>query len=312
MVKLVNSYHFLASEEDFISSFYSKEPTDCILYSIEGFQFRIHKEILSQTKFMHNILSSANGCGCQILEIFCPCSKYELEYMIKFLYQGQIDCSVKLDFVKILKNLKDIFGFPEKFHEECFKDYGVATSKKCFPRETKDNLSSTAKSNMRSKDSIFIQDPNGTQLKMNELFKVDNDQSKITPAHEERKTFKHSLENTSSDKVFRKRKKGSNCINKKISTEEVPVSEGKTLLSDGLSELGPGKKVLTPTVEKHKIWICPNCANEFKSRKVLRDHIASVHKGQKPYKCASCDVSFVHVDSLKKHCVSNHGINAKK
>ena len=80
---------------------------------------------------------------------------------------------------------------------------------------------------------------------------------------------------------------------------------------DGLSKLDPGKKVLTPTVEKHKIWICPNCANEFKSRKVLIDHIASVHKGQKPYKCASCDVSFVHVDSLKKHSVSNHGINAK-
>ena len=94
--------------------------------------------------------------------------------MVKFLYQGQIDCSVELDFVKILKNLKDIFGFPEKFHEECFKDYGVATSKKCFPRETNDNCSSTEKSNMSSKDSIFIQDPNGTQLKMKKLFK-DND-----------------------------------------------------------------------------------------------------------------------------------------
>ena len=160
MVKLVNSYQFLASEEDFISSFYSKKPTDCILYSIEGFQFRIHKEILSQTKFMHNILSSANGCYCHVLEIFCPCSKYELEYMVKFLYQGQIDCSFELDYLKILKNLKDIFGFPEKFHEECFKDYGEATSKKCFPRETKDDLSSTAKSNLSSKDSIFIQDPN--------------------------------------------------------------------------------------------------------------------------------------------------------
>ena len=81
--------------------------------------------------------------------------------MVKFLYQGKIDCSFELDYLKILKNLKDIFGFPEKFHEECFKDYGVATSKKCFPREeTKDNLNSTAKSNMRSKDSIFIQDPN--------------------------------------------------------------------------------------------------------------------------------------------------------
>ena len=34
---------------------------------------------------------------------------------------------------------------------------------------------------MSSKDYIFIQDPNGTQLKMNELFKVDNDQSKLAP-----------------------------------------------------------------------------------------------------------------------------------
>ena len=72
---------------------------------------------------------------------------------------------------------------------------------------------------MRSKDSIFIQDSNGTQSKMKKKFKVDNDQSKIAPAHEERKPFKRSVQITSSDKDFMKRKKGSNCINKEISPE---------------------------------------------------------------------------------------------
>ena len=100
-------------------------------------------------------------------------------------------------------------------------------------------------------------------------------------------------------------------VHAQVHGETLQFSSENNLLSDGLSELDPGKKVLTPTAEKHKVWICPNCVNEFKSRKVLRGHIASVHKGQKPYKCTSCDVSFVHVDSLKKHCVSNHGISAK-
>ena len=236
MVKLVNNYQFLDSEEDFIKSFFSKKPTDCILYSKEGFQFKIHKEILSQTKLMHNILSSANGCCCQVLEIFCPCSKFELEYMVEFLYQGQIDCSVESNLVKILENLKDIFGFPETLLQECFKDFGEATKKKRFPRKTKNGLNSAAKSNLSSKGSILIQDPNGTQLKANKLILIDADKTQsdfrnhniksVDGLHVEKKPFKRSQQNTSCiDMNSMKKHKASNHIDK--DTEDITVADEK-------------------------------------------------------------------------------------
>jgi hypothetical protein len=45
MIKSIkNSFHGING--DFIKSFYSKKQADCILYSNEGSQFEIHKEIL--------------------------------------------------------------------------------------------------------------------------------------------------------------------------------------------------------------------------------------------------------------------------
>ena len=137
MVKLINN-QFFPSVENFVL-FHKEKPTNCILYSKEGRQFKIHKDILGQTKFLCSVLSNSNGSCCQELEIFCPCSNDELEDMCKFLYEGKIQCDVDTDFIKILENLTQIFGFPEKFvdgwQEEfeiiekvCDKNAGVAIS----------------------------------------------------------------------------------------------------------------------------------------------------------------------------------------
>ena len=90
---------------------FNNKEADCILYSEDGHGFRIHKEILSQTEKMRNILSSFKENCCGMMEIICPCPKDELEQLVKFLYCGII--SFNVDWFKILDNLITIFGFPE-------------------------------------------------------------------------------------------------------------------------------------------------------------------------------------------------------
>ena len=55
------------------------------------------------------------------------------------------------------------------------------------------------------------------------------------------------------------------------------------------------------TIMKKKKWPCPICHDVFKNRNSFREHIASVHKGKKPFKCSQCNTRFLHADSLKKH-----------
>ena len=74
MVKLTNDDENLAIDKDFVASYFKTKSTNCIIYSEDGDEFKIHKEVLSQTKVMRNILKSAANC-CNIIEIFCPCPK---------------------------------------------------------------------------------------------------------------------------------------------------------------------------------------------------------------------------------------------
>ena len=125
MVKLVNESEIFDHDDfkDWNWLFFNNKESDCILYSEDGHEFRIHKEILSQTRKMQNILSSSiDGC-CGTMQIFCPCSKDELDYIVKFLYTGTISYDKEMDLFKILDNLTEIFGFPEKLfsEEDCNK-----------------------------------------------------------------------------------------------------------------------------------------------------------------------------------------------
>ena len=92
--------------------FLNNKETDCILYSEDGHEFRVHKEILSQTETMRSILFGFNDNCCGTMEIFCPCPKDELEQIVKFLYSGTISSDV--DLVKVLNHLIKVFGFPKK------------------------------------------------------------------------------------------------------------------------------------------------------------------------------------------------------
>ena len=112
MVKLVDKTNVAKSDD--IETFLSNKENDCILYSEEGIEFNIHKEILGQTDFLRNILSSSKDGCCKTMYVFCPCPKLELDHMVHFLYTGTISCESEIELMKIQENLNKILGFSEK------------------------------------------------------------------------------------------------------------------------------------------------------------------------------------------------------
>ena len=53
-------------------SYCSTKPPDCSLYSEDGYEFSVHKELLCQTKFLCVIVNSANLNCCNKLEVMFP------------------------------------------------------------------------------------------------------------------------------------------------------------------------------------------------------------------------------------------------
>ena len=88
----------IASFEDSMDTYLKNKSTDCILYSEDGGEFKVHKEMFGQTTFLRKILSSANERCCGTLEVFCPCSTDELSYLVNFLYDGEIHCNEEFEY----------------------------------------------------------------------------------------------------------------------------------------------------------------------------------------------------------------------
>ena len=82
--------------QSMIPLFVRDKENDCVLYSKDGGKFNVCKEVLYQTKFLRNILVSANNICCKDIEIFCPCPDNELESMVNFLYSGSISYDTKV------------------------------------------------------------------------------------------------------------------------------------------------------------------------------------------------------------------------
>ena len=114
---LFQNQNLLFDNNDLKESFFKLKDTDCILYSQEGTEFKIHKDILSQTKFMQKILFSSFGNCCGNLEILCPCPTKDLQHMVDFLYYGKIPYEEGLEKSNILDNLTKIFGY-SLIHDE--------------------------------------------------------------------------------------------------------------------------------------------------------------------------------------------------
>ena len=100
MEKLVDETHFVKFNH--MESFFSNVETDCILYSEDGIEFNIHKEILSQTDFLRKIISSSKENCCHVMHVFIPCSKNDLDSMVNFLYTGEISSDTETNILNDL------------------------------------------------------------------------------------------------------------------------------------------------------------------------------------------------------------------
>ena len=92
--------------------YFKSKIADCILFSEEGFEFSVHKELLYQTKFLREILQNLDCCCCKIEMFFPTLPKDELEIVIEFLYNGEIIYSDQNVVSKMFSNLTKLFGFP--------------------------------------------------------------------------------------------------------------------------------------------------------------------------------------------------------
>ena len=108
---LLQQYGRIFEDDTYIESYLRKKETDCILYSINGVEFNIHKEILFQTKFMQNILLSAHSTCCGTIEIITPCSEAELDCVVNFLYR----------FIILLMNISE--GLTKVVHNSILNKY---------------------------------------------------------------------------------------------------------------------------------------------------------------------------------------------
>ena len=108
--RLANKIH-IDTMKDFYAKYLKNKSTDCILYSNDGSQIKIQRELLGQTNFLREILSSTKDQCCKNLEIICPCTKEELTHLVNFLYNGEIHCKNENESFEIFENLKNIFGF---------------------------------------------------------------------------------------------------------------------------------------------------------------------------------------------------------
>ena len=171
MCHFINKYQN-GSIRDYLDSYLKRKPPDCILYSEDGIEFKIHKEIFCQTKFMREMLKSSNSCGS--IEIICPCSTKELEQLIEFLLHGKIRCENEGVASKVFQNLSKILDFPSYLDypgKFIFDDQSEApvnedssstkTNKKCetstyddfFPTNANDESESIE---IVSDDTIFV------------------------------------------------------------------------------------------------------------------------------------------------------------
>ena len=102
---------------NFSQAYFKNKPADCVLYSKDNKEFKIHREILGQTDFTREILKNLKDYCCMKIEIMCPCTNKELEKIVHFLYSGEINCEDIFEFVRVLESLNKIFGFPESLNQ---------------------------------------------------------------------------------------------------------------------------------------------------------------------------------------------------
>ena len=122
MYHLANN-HGRLDTYNYLEIFLKNKAPDCIIYSEDGAEFKTHKELFGQTKFMRELLKSQSCCG--VMEIIFPCSKEQLDHLMNFLNDGIIKCNKKIESLKIIENLNKILGYPDDYIDNIWSDVWI-------------------------------------------------------------------------------------------------------------------------------------------------------------------------------------------
>ena len=99
---------------EYMKSYLKSKPPDCTLFSKDGFEIPVHKELIYRTKLIPQIIRSGTDCSCSKIDIIFPSlEKKQLELMVQFLYDGQIFCPDPITATEVISNLKEFFGVPD-------------------------------------------------------------------------------------------------------------------------------------------------------------------------------------------------------
>ena len=247
MVKLVNESPLFSMDQEFMNLFYSNKPTDCNLYSEDGNQFKIHREILSQTELMQNLLTSVKESCCQPLEIICPCSKIELSYVVKFLYEGKLKCDSSFNCSNILKILAKVFGFPEKFLHEWQEEFEIT-------------------------ENVFVQPNSESDINNTNIFDGDFDIKNEVDLNPIEEDLIHPIIIPLKPKKFN-------------SSDIKQTSQGVKPFKCEICNAGFMKKINMKrhikVHEKAKPYNCGTCDATFTSKGIMKNHKSTVHEGKK-------------------------------
>ena len=278
----------IVSFENYIDLYLKNKSRDCILYSKDGSKFKVHKELFGQTQFLRKILSSANERCCGTIEVFCPCSKDELNHLVNFLYDGEIHCEEEFDSLKILENLNKIFGFsknltmkmPNSPNSEVLPMLN-ATESVAITEEAFENMSSEKPYSCKYcfKEYRKLED-----LKYHELIHTDEKPYSCTYCS---KTF---------------RLKTNLKAHERIHTGEKPFS------CETCNKCFTDARILKDHELIHsgeKPYSCTYCSKTFKRKAGLKGH-EMIHTGEKTHSCKTCNKCFNHLGSLKKHELMVH------
>ena len=97
-----------------MDEYLKSKPPDCSLFSEDGFEFPIHKELLYQTKLMRDMVKNNQLCHCSKIDIIVPSlARKKLEQIVHFLKTGELR-SNKSAISDLLVDLTELFGFPKK------------------------------------------------------------------------------------------------------------------------------------------------------------------------------------------------------
>ena len=311
--------------------FFNNKEADCILYSDDGHGFRIHREILSQTEKLRNILISFKDNCCGMMEILCPCPKDELEQLVKFLYSGII--SYNVDVYKTLDNLITIFGFPENLilNDGNNKEF----NRDDFITEDIEHQSITG---VNSGTTSF--QTNGKSRKSRNLVNCDTDSSILedirieSNAKSNLESSKKSLKGTLSNKDCKESPKsdgnvdGANSDHSKavlpmnifenhetnLNLEASSNAEANiAIINDPIVIPFKTKKSTkkekqinqtSPVHEEEKQYVFGGLEKNFHTP--IDEKKKTILEGNRSFKCKICDTSFRTTTNLKKHIALVH------